>query len=98
MMIDEFKLIREKIIQDKYKNDIAIETETEFVSEICSIRSSEFYSAGHSGLKPEFMIKISACDYEGERIVEYKGIRYSIYRTYTDGDMIELYAAQKVGV
>jgi hypothetical protein len=37
-------------------------------------------------------------DYNGERIVEYKGERFSIYRTYhAKTDTIELYAERKGG-
>jgi hypothetical protein len=38
-------------------------------------------------------------DYEGEKLLEYNGKEYSIYRTYCphDSDDIELYVERKTG-
>ena len=36
--------------------------------------------------------------YMGEKIVEYNGMRYGIYRTYIAGDDIELYLEEKGGI
>jgi hypothetical protein len=37
-------------------------------------------------------------DYDGERLLEYNGKRYGIYRTYHGrGDQIELYVERKGG-
>jgi hypothetical protein len=38
-------------------------------------------------------------DYAGERIVEYNGVRYAVYRVYqATTDTMELYVQKEVGV
>lgn len=66
--------------------------------QVNSITRSEFFDAGRNGLNPEFMFSMFAGDYEGERTCEYRGQKYSIYRTYLGrNDVIELYAERKGG-
>lgn len=66
--------------------------------QVNSITRSEFFDAGRNGLNPEFMFSMFAGDYEGERVCEYRGQKYSIYRTYLGrNDVIELYAERKGG-
>ena len=51
--------------------------------QVDSVTRSEFFEAGRNGLNPEFVFRVFFGDYEGgERLVEYRGKRYSIYRTY----------------
>lgn len=68
----------------------------------CSVNSvtrTEFFSAGRNGLNPEYMFKVFAGDYSGERTLKYNGASYAIYRTYKpdDSDYIELYAQTEGG-
>ena len=64
-----------------------------------SISQNEFYKAAQSGLKPQFVLEISAFDYNSEDLVEYNGTMYQIYRTYERPDeIIELYCIKKAGV
>lgn len=60
----------------------------------CSVRSvgmSEAYTAMSNGLHPEFVFILSDYgDYNGEKILEYKGTRYRIVRTYRNNQGIEL--------
>ena len=66
--------------------------------QVNSVTRSEFFEAGRNGLNPEFMFSMFAGDYEGERVCEYRGQKYSIYRTYiARNDVIELYAERKGG-
>lgn len=61
-----------------------------------SVTASEFFEAGRTGLRPEFRFKIFAGDYAGQKIVEYNGQEYSVYRTYFgSSDTVELYVQQK---
>ena len=65
-----------------------------------SINRNEFFSAGQNGISPDFLFETSKLNYAGEKEVEYKGQRYSVYRTYSphESDMIELYVTSKAGV
>ena len=63
-----------------------------------SVSRREFYEAGRNGLNPEYMFTVFAGDYNGERVVEYNGARYAVYRTYrTRTDYIEIYAQREGG-
>ena len=73
-------------------------TSRDVFCQVNSITRSEFFDAGRNGLNPEFMFSMFAGDYGGERVCEYRGQRYSIYRTYLGrNDVIELYAERKGG-
>ena len=62
------------------------------------VTRSEFFDAGRNGLNPEFVFRVFFADYEGERLLEYNGKRYGIYRTFNNGsDEVELYAERKGG-
>lgn len=63
-----------------------------------SVSRDEFFEGGRNGLNPSFRFTIFAFDYHGETECEYKGLRYSIYRTYNSrNDTLELYAERKGG-
>lgn len=64
------------------------------------IRRSEWAAAGAAGYKPELVVTVPFVDYRGEAEAEYRGQRYSVYRTYpvNDGWDIELYLEVKSGV
>jgi SPP1 family predicted phage head-tail adaptor len=62
-----------------------------------SVRQSEFYQAASTGLKPEIVFVIRRIDYEDERLLAYKGLEYSVIRTFEAKDeMIELVATRTV--
>jgi hypothetical protein len=66
--------------------------------QVNSVTRNEFFEAGRNGLNPEYVFRVFFGDYDGERIVEYKGKRYGVYRTYHGrNDMMELYAERKGG-
>ena len=70
----------------------------EVMCQVDSVTRSEFFEGGRNGLNPEYVFRVFFGDYDGERIVEYKGKRYGIYRTYHGrNDMMELYAERKGG-
>lgn len=63
-----------------------------------SVTYSEFFEGGRNGLNPEFQFRMFAPDYQGEKLVEYRGRTYSVYRTYIRRtDEIEIYVEQKGG-
>jgi len=84
--------------QDEYGIWRETPTARNVFCQVNSITRSEFFDAGRNGLNPEFMFSMFAGDYEGERTCEYRGQKYSIYRTYLGrNDVIELYAERKGG-
>lgn len=73
-------------------------THRQVMCQVDSVTRQEFFEAGRNGLNPEFVFKVFFGDYEGERIVEYKGNRYGVYRTYQRrNDTVELYVERKGG-
>ena len=57
-----------------------------------SVSRSEFYNALNAGVQPEYVFKLElAEDYQGERVVRYRGQKFRVVRTYeTDDDGIEI--------
>lgn len=62
-----------------------------------SVSGSEWFSGGQNGLRPELRLTVFRYDYEDEKTVELDGSLFSVYRTYADGDFLELYLERKVG-
>lgn len=88
-------------VYNKDENGISRKTETavEVYAQKKSVSRSEFFDGGRNGLNPEFEFDVFAGDYDGQRVIEYDGKRYGVYRTYApdDSDYIELYAERKGG-
>ena len=97
-MYDEITLIAEKITVDSLGMSSKTYTRTDVLCEVNSITRQEFFEAGRNGLNPEFEFTVFSGDYHGERIVEFKGDQFGIYRTYKSGDYMELYAERKGGL
>jgi len=97
-MTDVITLIPQEITLDDYGNEEATDTESTVFCEVASITQTEFYAAADTQLNPEFRFTVFFGDYNGEQIVIYNGVRYSIYRTYRTGDDLELYVERKIGV
>lgn len=75
------------------------ETQRRVFVNVSSVTSSEFFEGGRNGLNPEFRFSMFFGDYQGERICEFKGKRYAIYRTYqARNDILELYVERQGGV
>lgn len=96
---DVINLIGEKKEgRDKYGRRITKRTEKQVFVQVDSISMNEFYEAGRNGLNPQYRFRMFAGDYEGERICEYKGNPYAIYRTFMrDDDTLELYVERQGG-
>jgi SPP1 family predicted phage head-tail adaptor len=74
------------------------ETSKQVYCQVSSVTQSEFYEGGRNGLNPEYRFTVFFADYNDETIVEYKGKRYAVYRTYlTRNDRLELYVERKGG-
>lgn len=58
-----------------------------------SVYANDFYNAANSGLRPALVLVLtSAEDYQGEKVVAYKGTTYTVLRTYQrpERDALEL--------
>ena len=68
------------------------ETARQVYCTVESVSRSEFYTALNAGIRPEYVFRLAlAEDYQGERVVRYKGQKFRIIRTYmTEDDGIEL--------
>lgn len=73
-------------------------TETEVFAIVQSISMNEFYEAGREGMKPDYRFHVWLTEYNDQELVEYKGKRYRVYRTYIRNDgRIELYVNEQKG-
>ena len=83
---------------DEYGQEITAETTRQVYCKVTSANRAEFFEARQTGLTPEFVFTTQPTNYAGEKVLEYEGVRYSIYRTYRRGaDELELYAQIQVG-
>lgn len=65
---------------------------------VTSVNSQEWFEGGRNGLNPQYRFTVYSFEYLGESVVEYRGVFYSIYRTFILGvDEIELYAEKRQG-
>ncbi len=93
-----------KLIGQSYERDdngvmqLVYTTECEIFCQVESITRNEFFEAGRNGLNPEYKFLIFFGDYQNERVVEYDGKRYAVYRTFRGkNDVIELYVERQGG-
>lgn len=71
---------------------------TDVFCNVSSISAQEFFEGGRSGLNPSYRMTLFFGDYNGEKMLEYNGETYAIYRTYQKTtDTIELYVERKGG-
>lgn len=83
--------------RDDIGNPIREEMATEVWAELKSVTRAEFQAAGTMGLKPSLLVVIPNVDYHGETLVELNEERYSVYRTFLNGENRELYVMKKGG-
>ena len=96
---EELTLITQVNTQDD--NGIWQTTETSRVvfCQCQSVTRNEFFEGGRNGLNPEYEFTFFFGDYNGEKVGEYKGKRYAVYRVYhARTDVIELYVQREGGV
>lgn len=59
--------------------------------EVRSVGMSEAYEAKGHDLSLEYVFDLSDyAEYNGEKIVEYNGVMYDVFRTYVNGQKIEI--------
>lgn len=97
--VDKITLITEVINTDAIGQITTTETTSDLIAEVRSVSRSEFMEGSQTGLAPSFVFRVSMFGYTAQKILVYKGVRYSIYRTYeTDDNYVELYCEREVGV
>lgn len=71
------------------------------LAEKASVTGKEFFNAEGdraTGIKPKLCMRLRTFEYKGEKLCEYGGVVYSVYRTYDRQDGItELYLSPKAG-
>ena len=97
MIANTAVLIAQTVTYDAIGQPIPRETETEVYVEERAITRQEWAEAGRNGFNPVTELVTPFMNYNNDRIVRYKGQRYSVYRTYLHGDNIELYLELKGG-
>jgi len=91
MRADVIQLITETASAHGVHESIT-ETAREVMCTVKSVSRSEYYNALNAGINPTFVFYLTLSDdYQGERVVRYKGLKYRVVRTYmTDDDGIEI--------
>ena len=84
-------------------NALGEQVATEHICEVfCSVQSvsgEEWERAARNDLQAVWRLVMPAINYSGQKLVEYLGARYFVYRVYQPGDSddVELYLEQKAG-
>ena len=74
------------------------ETRRKVYAQHQSVTADEWFDGGRNGLNPDMRFLMFRPEYRGEQIIEFRGQRYAVYRTYeTRNDVIELYVERKQG-
>lgn len=106
---DVVTLIKTEYVRDARGVQQPVETRRDVFCNVSSISMTEFYKAGQLNLKPAYRFTIFAPEYDNEQDIEYKGHKYTVYRTFhgqrysgiinykTSGDHMELYAERRTG-
>lgn len=91
-------LIAQTYEQNEYGVLESHETQRNIFVQVTSVTGTEWFEGGRNGLNPELRFIAFAPDYQDEKILEYNGNRYTIYRTYISrNDTIELYTERRKG-
>lgn len=63
-----------------------------------SVTGAEWFNGGRNGLNPQLRFTVYARDWHDEKIIEYDGVRYSIYRVFRPNvHNLELYTELRKG-
>ena len=78
---------------------IYTETKHDTVCEVLPVSRDEYFRGAQVGINPEHEFKVNPIEYNNEKIVEYRGRRFSIYRIYeASPDELELYCEYVPGL
>lgn len=101
MFDNECKLISKvpTVSRDRRGQVVYNETAVSVLCDVVPIARDEFFNGAQVGINPEFEFRINPIEYSGQKIIEYQGRRFSIYRTYeAAADSLELYAEYVTGL
>lgn len=90
-------LIAETVTVNALRIEETTETRSDVYADIDSISQSEYFAAQDADLNPEYRFRVFFADYHGEKLVEFEGERFSVYRTFRSSDRVELYTERKAG-
>lgn len=91
-------LVSESFTQNDYGVYERTTQKNKVFVDVSSVNSQEWFEGGRNGLNPQYRFIMFVHDYNGEQIIEYKDIQYTVYRTYLrKGDLIELYTEKRKG-
>ena len=84
--------------KDQYGVQYPKETSTQVYCNVRSVSAAEYFNAGQQGYRPEYSIAVLAAEYSGEQLVDYRGKRYHLIRTYRRSeDILELDVEERSG-
>lgn len=96
---DVIYLIKETYHMDDHNQPIPEKTKRHVYCNAKSITRTELFDAGQNGHRASWMFEMFFYDYDDEKLVEYNGKRYGVYRTYRPSDdTMELYVEEKGGI
>ena len=96
--VDTITLISQAQALDDIGQPTATETTNSVICTVLEVTRAEWVAAQQKSLSPAAAVKVFFADYAGQRLAEFGGKRYEIYRTYQRSDYIELYLGERVGV
>lgn len=95
---DVAQLIDTKTVTDPDGYRQEIKTESLVYVDVQSVKRGEYYCGRQAGVELAVSFVLRACDFGGQRLIEYDGKRYRVVRTYTkDGELLELNCAEERG-
>ena len=101
MFNDELILVSRKPSAQRGPRGQVLYTEDKHavLCEVFPVSRDEYFKGGEIGINPEFEFKVNPIEYNGEKVIEYGGRRFNIYRIYKAGpDTLELYAEYLPGM
>ena len=78
----ELTLVNTTYTENDMGDMIPIDTRLVVLCDVQSVTRAEHYSAAANGLKPSVVFVLNKFEYEGQKDVEYEGIRYNVDRSY----------------
>lgn len=83
--------------QDALGQQVATKSSRQVYANEYAVTSTEYYTAGLSGLKPERSYQVRSCDYEGESLLHVDGVEYDIVRAERRGEWTRLVCQRRAG-
>ena len=91
-------LVSESYTQNVYGVYEKTMTKRKVYAKVESVSGREWFEGGRNGLNPQYRFTMFQFDYLGEKVIEYNGVQYTIYRTFIRGnDELELYCELRKG-